>query len=77
MVIAIPSLLQVKGWHTPPDVCGGGVIALLAQGDPPHPRDAQVPNGLLWELADGSFSGQPTTRQPILESDQNPEAAKP
>lgn len=29
-----PSSLSqmVKGWHTPPRVCGGGVIAFLAQG---------------------------------------------
>lgn len=31
----------------------------------------------LRALADGSLPGQPTTRQPILESDQNPEAARP
>ncbi len=38
IVIAIPSLAFVKGWHTLHQVCGAGVTALLAQGGPPHPR---------------------------------------
>jgi len=37
MVFAIPYLLLLKGWHALRQVCGAGVIALLAQGGPPHP----------------------------------------
>jgi hypothetical protein len=44
MVIAIPfSRFRVKGWHAPPSGCGVGVIALLAQSDPPHPNDRRMP----------------------------------
>ena len=38
IVIAIPSLAFVKGWHALHQVCGAGAIALLAQGGPPHPK---------------------------------------
>ncbi len=34
------SSLSLKGWHTPPNRCGGGVIVLGQQGDPPHQRPA-------------------------------------
>ena len=37
IVIAIPSLAFVKGWHALHQVCGGGAIALVVQGGPPHP----------------------------------------
>lgn len=43
MVIAIPSVSLVKGWHAPPVGCGAGAIVLLAQGDPPHSKEERVP----------------------------------
>jgi hypothetical protein len=42
-------------------VCGDGVIALLAQGDPPHLRRWRVPvDDCAGAQADQSFSGHPT-----------------
>jgi len=42
VVIAIPSLSTVKGWHASHQLCDAGAIALLAQGDPPHSRSGRA-----------------------------------
>jgi hypothetical protein len=68
-----PSLLslQLKGWHEPPNVCGVGVVALLAQGDPPHPIavECRMRCSGLWPTDRSQDSRR---RQPILESDLPP-----
>jgi hypothetical protein len=47
--------------------CGDGVIVLLAQGDPPHPKAGTITSGpgrrIVLETAE---------RQPVIESDQAP-----
>src|SRR5438045_4019930 len=84
MVIAIPSFAIGRGVALAAHfVCGGGVISLLAQGDPPHPRRWRAPmkklgsgRRIVLKTADSvsRFSSQTITQTPTVEGNDSPSA---